>query len=67
MKKAHHCIFNTSYSVQEYEKLCGKIIDHMKSTGEWGEHFPAELSPFGYDETVAQEYFPITAEIAQEK
>jgi hypothetical protein len=34
----------------------------MRSTGEWGEFFPHELSPFGYDETVAQEYFPMTEE-----
>ncbi|NUJ97742.1 hypothetical protein HGA92_03055, partial [Candidatus Gracilibacteria bacterium] len=26
---------------------------------EWGEFFPSSLSPFGYNETVAQEYFPI--------
>lgn len=28
--------------------------------GEWGEFFPASISPFGYNETVAQEYFPLT-------
>jgi hypothetical protein len=59
LKNAHHCILNTSYSIAEYETLCGKIIDHMKSTGEWGEFFPHELSPFGYNETVANEYFPL--------
>jgi len=32
----------------------------MSSTGEWGEFFPHELSPFGYNETVANEYFPMT-------
>ncbi|MEN9561560.1 MAG: hypothetical protein RIQ56_833, partial [Candidatus Parcubacteria bacterium] len=31
-------------------------------TGEWGEFFPAELSPFGYNETVARERFPLTNE-----
>lgn len=31
----------------------------MQSTGEWGEFFPHTLSPFGYDETLAQEYFPL--------
>lgn len=56
----HHCIFNKPYSVAEYEQLCWKIIDHMISTGEWWEFFPHELSPFGYNETVAQEYFPLT-------
>ena len=53
----HHCIFNRPYSTLEYEQLCWKIIDHMISTGEWWEFFPHELSPFGYNETVAQEYF----------
>ncbi len=56
----HHCIMNKPYSVQEYEELAGKIIDHMRSTGEWWEFFPHELSPFWYNETVAQEYFPMT-------
>jgi len=32
----------------------------MISSGEWGEFFPIEMSPFGYNETIAQEYFPIT-------
>jgi len=34
----------------------------MMKTGEWGEFFPASLSPFGYNETVAQEYFPLSRE-----
>lgn len=51
---------NKSYSVQEYEILCWKIIEHMKLTKEWGEFFPTELSTFGYNETVAHEYFPMT-------
>ena len=32
----------------------------MRATGEWGEFFPHELSPFGYDETVANEYYPLS-------
>ena len=34
----------------------------MTTTGEWGEFFPFSLSTFGYNETIAQEYFPETAE-----
>ena len=34
----------------------------MQKTGEWWEFFPASISPFGYNETVAQEYFPLTRE-----
>jgi hypothetical protein len=30
--------------------------------GEWWEFFPASLSPFGYNETVAAEYYPMSRE-----
>lgn len=33
-------------------------------TSEWGEHFDPRYSPFGYNETVAYEYFPLTKEEA---
>ncbi len=36
----------------------------MMKTGEWGEFFPSSLSPFGYNETVAQEYYPLLKEEA---
>jgi hypothetical protein len=39
----------------------------MKTTGEWGQFFPIGTSNFGYNETVAQEYFPITKEEAEKK
>lgn len=58
----HHqcCIFNKQYKREEYDELAGKIIEHMQKTGEWGEYFPPEISYFGYNETVAQDYFPMT-------
>lgn len=31
---------------------------------EWGVFFPAHLSPFGYNETVAQDYYPLTKQEA---
>jgi len=34
----------------------------MQETGERGEFFHPSLSPFGYNETVAQEYFPLSKE-----
>ncbi|MBP7823372.1 hypothetical protein KA050_03415 [Candidatus Gracilibacteria bacterium] len=67
IKKGKYSLLNTSYSVQEYEHLCKKVIAHMISTGEWGEHFPTELSPFGYNETVAQEYFPLSENETKEQ
>ncbi|MCX6807237.1 MAG: hypothetical protein NTZ80_00285 [Patescibacteria group bacterium] len=60
IKKGEYLILNKQYSKEEYEKLVPDIISHMKKTGEWGEFFPMVLSPFGYNETVAQEYFQLS-------
>ena len=57
-----YCILNKPYTKEEYEELMPRIIEHMRTTGEWGEYFPINLSPFGYNETRAQEFFPMTAE-----
>ena len=62
LKHSQYCVLNKQYSKKEYFKLRNKIIEHMKKTGEWGEFFPIEISPFGYNETVAQEYFSLTKE-----
>ncbi|NUJ97278.1 hypothetical protein HGA92_00650 [Candidatus Gracilibacteria bacterium] len=60
LKNKSYCILNKQYTKSEYEVLIPKIIEHMMKTGEWGEFFPSSLSPFGYNETVAQEYYPLT-------
>jgi len=62
--KEKYCVLNKQYSKEEYEELIPKIIEYMRTTGEWGEFFPASLSPFGYNETIAYEYFPLTREQA---
>ena len=62
LKHKQYCILNKQYAKEEYESLVPKIIEHMQKTGEWGEFFPVELSPFAYNETVAQEYFPLSKE-----
>ncbi|MDD4318736.1 MAG: hypothetical protein PHW10_00185 [Candidatus Peribacteraceae bacterium] len=62
LHKNEYCILNKQYTKEEYEKLVPQIIEKMRGDGEWGEFFPVELSPFAYNETVAQEYFPLTKE-----
>ena len=37
----------------------------MKEKGEWGHMFPMDSSCFAYNDTVAQEYFPLKKEQAQ--
>ena len=67
LRHKQYCIFNKQYTKEEYEELATKMIEHMQSTGEWGEFFPIKLSPFAYNETLAQEYFPLNKEEALKK
>lgn len=60
LRSKKYCILNKQYSKEEYESLVPQIIGHMRKTGEWGEFFPAALSPFAYNETLANDYYPLT-------
>lgn len=62
LKKKQYCILNKQYSREEYEAIVPRIIELMQKTGEWGEFFHAKLSPFAYNETMAQEYYPLSKE-----
>lgn len=59
LRRARYCILNKEYGKDEYFRLRARIVEHMKATAEWGEFFPIKYSPFGYNETVAQEYYPL--------
>jgi Zn ribbon nucleic-acid-binding protein len=67
LRRAKNCILNKQYSEEEYKETRDKIIEHMKETGEWGQFFPIKKSPFGYNETIANDYFPMSKEEAVEK
>ncbi len=62
LKKSSRCILNKQYSKEQYDELVPKIIERMQTDGEWGAFFPSELSAFAYNETVAQDYYPLTKE-----
>lgn len=64
LTRKQYCILNKQYSKEEYESLVPQIIAHMRETGEWGRFFPVSLSPFGYNESLAGEYDPLTKEEA---
>ena len=64
LKHKNYCILNKQYSKAEYEYLRPQIIEQLKKEGLWGEFLHPSLSLFPYNETVAQEYFPLTREEA---
>ncbi|MEK7569469.1 MAG: hypothetical protein AAB500_01085 [Patescibacteria group bacterium] len=76
LKKGEYSILNKKYTKGEYEKLVPQIIEQMKTMPytdnrgleyRFGENFPASFSDFGYNETIANYYHPLTKEEAQEK
>ncbi len=71
LRDASYCIFNKQYTEEEYDELVKKIIEQMNNlpyvdksgnTYKYGEFFPIEMSPFGYNETYAPELFPLAKE-----
>ena len=73
LRKSEYCILNKQYAPDEFRTMRERIIKHMDEMPfygkegrvyRFGEFFPIELSPFGYNETLAAEHFPITKEKA---
>ncbi len=62
LRNKEYCIFNTQYSKADYETEVVNIITHMIQTGEWWQFFPSSLSPFGYNQTIAQDIYPAMRE-----
>jgi hypothetical protein len=67
LKSKEYCILNKQYGKEDYLKLKEQIIAHMRKTGEWGEYFPPSVSPFAYNESMAEDYFPLSREEAIKK
>jgi len=59
---AEYSILNKQYSKEEYERLKAKIIAELTEQNLYGLMIPEELAPFAYNETIAQDNFPLTKE-----
>ncbi|PIR59822.1 MAG: hypothetical protein COU68_03525, partial [Candidatus Pacebacteria bacterium CG10_big_fil_rev_8_21_14_0_10_45_6] len=71
LRNKSYCILNKQYSKEEYESLLPKVIEQMYAIAyvdrhgieyRYGEFFPTDLSPFAYNETINQDYFPLKKE-----
>ena len=62
IKNEKYCILNKRYEKVGYEKLREKIINELKDQDLYGLMIPPELAPFAYNESIAQDNFPLTKE-----
>ena len=67
LRNKEYCILNKQYTKEAYESLVPQIIEKMIADWEWGEFFPSHISPFDYNESLGQEFFPLSKEIALAK
>jgi len=75
LRKKQYCILNKQYTKEEYEALLPKIKAHMKDMPyvspingymySYGDFFPNEHSLFAYNESGAQDFYPMTKEEAE--
>ncbi len=71
LRNKSYCILNRQYTKEEYFELLPKIKQHMIDMPyvdkkgrvyRYGEFFPIELSPFAYNETIANDFYPLSEE-----
>ena len=71
LSQKQYCVFNKQYEEKEYFEFVDKIKKHISDMPyvdgkgrkyPFGESFPAELSPFAYNESSAFEEMPLTKE-----
>lgn len=65
LKRKQYCILNKQYTKEAYFELLAKIKDHMLANGEYGQFFPAYLSPMDYNRSEGQVFFPDSRETVE--
>lgn len=64
VRKGNYMILNKEYLKDDYLKLKAKIDEQMKTDENYGQFFSPDIAPFGYNETLAKEYYPLSRDEA---
>lgn len=64
IRKGDYMILNKQYSKEDYFELKEKIENQLKKEGLFGQFFPPEVAPFSYNESLIQDFFPLSKEEA---
>ncbi len=64
IKNCKYAIFNKEYDKNKYEELKNHIVKELTGLGIHGLMMPVEIAPFAYNESIAQDNFPLSKEEA---
>ncbi len=64
VRKGNYMILNKAYSKEEYFELKEKIEKQLTEDNLLGQFFPPEIAPFTYNESLIQDFYPLTKEEA---
>ena len=59
VRKGDYIILNKTYSKEEYFDIEQKIINELKKDGGFGQFFPPDVAPFGYNEYLMYDFYPL--------
>lgn len=59
LQNQSHCILNKKYSKEDREKLATTIIQELRAKQKRGDFMDTEMSPFPYNDSLANRVFPI--------
>ena len=65
IRKGQYMIFNKEYTKEDFYKIKKQIEEQMRNDGTYGQFFPPELAPFGFNETLGYDYYPVTEQEAK--
>ncbi|MCX6721783.1 MAG: hypothetical protein NTY04_01130 [Candidatus Staskawiczbacteria bacterium] len=64
LKHGQYVILNRKYTPEQFNEIRGNILRELKSRGIYGSFMPTGIAPFSYNETIAQDYMPLSKEEA---
>ena len=67
LKRKEYCIYNKQYTKEEYNKIVPQIIAQMIRDKQRWEFFDPQLSYYGYNESLAMSYYPLTKQQALQR
>ena len=67
IRKGNYMILNKEYSKEEYLSIKKQIEEQLKNDGLFGQFFPGEVAPFAYNESLIQDFFPLTKDEATKR